>query len=620
MSITRRDFLDGVALTIGAGLAGCGRETAQAGPYPPALAGMRGSHDGAFEAAHRVRDGERFDLAKLPVEERYDLVVVGSGLSGLAAAWFFRRRNPGRTVLLLDPHDDFGGHAKRNEFRVGDKLLIGYGGSESLQSPHSEWSDTALGLLKDLGVDIDRLAAGFDRDHYPKRGMSRALFFDRATFGADKLVPGNPWRSYADDLDAARLNARPLTEFLADAPLPEPARRQLLALWTEPGPWPRKQAAAIAAGLDRISYRDFLLKHWKADSLAIATLRNLSCDFFAVGIDGITAADAHGGNYPGFLGLPLEQDAEAAAELDDPYIHHFPDGNASLARLLVRQLIPGIAPGSTMEDVVLAPFDYTRLDRAGQTVRIRQSATVVHVAQQGTPGEVDIGYVSGGKLHRVRGRACVLACWNMMIPYICPELAEDQAAVLRRNVKGPLTYTNLALRDWRAWDKLKVHSISNPSGFYSLLKLDYPVSMGGYRFAQGPVEPILAHLVHVPTVPEVADAPLADKYRAARFKLQETPFAKFEAEARRELAAMLGAGGFDFDASVAGITVNRWSHGYAYYPTALYHGDEAEAWPEELGSRKVGRIGIANSDAGWDAYAHTAIDQAWRAVSELGLA
>lgn len=618
MSITRRDFLDGVALTIGAGLAGCGREAAKAGTYPPELAGMRGSHDGAFETAHRVRDGERFDVAKLPVEERYDLVVVGSGLSGLAAAWYFCRKNPGRTVLLLDPHDDFGGHAKRNEFRVDGKLLIGYGGSESLQSPHSEWSEVALELLKDLGVDIDRLAAGFDRDHYPRRGMSRALFFDRATFGTDKLVTGNPWRSYADDLDVPRLHARPLAEFLADAPLPEAAKSQLLALWTEPGPWPRKEAAAIAVGLERISYRDFLVKHWKADPLVVATLRNLSCDFFAVGIDGISAADARAGNYPGFQGLPIEEEAEAGH--DEPYIHHFPDGNASLARLLVRQLIPGIAPGKTMEEVVLAPFDYARLDRAGQTVRIRQGATVVHVGQRDTPGEVDVGYVAGGKLRRVRGRACVLACWNMMIPYICPEFADDQAGVLRRNVKGPLTYTNLALRDWRAWDRLKVHSIANPSGFYSLLKLDYPVSLGGYRFAENPDQPILAHLVHVPTVPEAADAPLADKFRAARFKLQETPFATFEAQARRELAAMLGGGGFDFDASVAGITVNRWSHGYAYYPQALYHGDEAEAWPEELGRRTLGRIAIANSDAGWDAYAHTAIDQASRAVSELGLA
>ena len=632
MAITRRDFLDGVALAVGTGitpaslaLAGCsgppssGASTGEAGgaANPPSAPGMRGSHAGSFEVAHRLRDGEAFEIALRPLEEQtYDLVVVGSGISGLAAAWFWRKRRPEAKILILDNHDDFGGHAKRNEFTVDGKLLIGYGGTESLQSPSALYSPEAKGLLTDLGVGIARFETAFDRDHYPARGMSRAMFFDKPTFGVDKLVTGDPDQGVADDLDADRLNARPLAEFLADFPLDEAGRKQILALHTEKRNfWPGKGAKAIARKLDHMSYLDFLVKWWKVSPQVVACFRNLTCDFFAVGIDGVSASDAYDTGYPGFQGLPLERDEEAEAEMAEPYIHHFPDGNASIARLLVRKLVPGIAPGETMEDVVTAPFDYTRLDLADSPVRIRQNATVVRVEQPG--GEVDIGYVSNGTLHRVRAKACIMACYNMMIPYIMPGLEDAQAAIMRRNVKGPLNYVNVALRNWQAWDKLKVHAISSPSGFYSLVKLDYPVSMGDYAFSRDPSQPIVAHLVHVPTVPEAAELDLATKYRMARARLFAMSFDDFEKPLRAELAAMLGPGGFDADRDIAAITVNRWSHGYAYYPTALYDRIDTEDWPEEAGRRTVGRVAIAGSDAGWDAYTHTAIDQAWRAVNDL---
>ena len=635
MTISRRDFLDGVGLAIGAGLtpaslmlAGCSAPTDPAGqggsagggpPYPPGLSGMRGSHPGAFEVAHQIRDGEAFALAGKAVEETYDLVVVGSGISGLAAAHFWLKAHPQGKVLLLDCHDDFGGHAKRNEFRIGDRTLIGYGGTESLQSPKALYSKVAMGLLADLGVQIDRFEQAFDRDHYPRRGMSRGMWFAREAFGQDKLVTGSPLRGVADDLDQARLNARPLEAFLADFPLSPEAKAQVLALYTEKRNfWPGKKAGAVEALLDHMSYQQFLEQHWKLLPEVVATLRNLPCDFFAVGIDGVSAADAFGVNYPGFEGLKLTRSLAEEAEVDEPYIYHFPDGNASLARLLVRRLIPGIAPGSTMEDVVTAPFDYAKLDMDGNAVRIRQSATVVKVTPDLAAGTVDLGYVKAGQLHRIQAGAVVMACYNMMIPYVVDGLAEDQTAALRRNVKGPLTYTNVLLRNWEAWDRLKVHSISNPAGFFSLLKLDYPVSLGGYKFSPDPSQPIVAHLVHVPTVPEAGPG-LADKYRAARAKLYAMEFAEFEHAVTDELTRMLGPGGFEPGRDIKGITVNRWSHGYAYYPTPLYDGADYDRWDKiaSAARRRGGNVVVAGSDAGWDAYTHTAIDQAWHAVQEL---
>src|SRR5271156_5667267 len=192
--INRRDFLSGTALVIAAGLTPLAQIRAQQGRYyPPSLTGLRGSHPGSFEVAHQVgREGRSFDISGLAVEENFDLVVVGGGISGLAAAWFYREAHgPASRILILENHDDFGGHAKRNEFRVNNRLLLGYGGTESLQSPKALFSKTVNRLLKTLGVDITRWDTAYDRKLYASLGLTQGVFFDRETFGVDKLAVGN---------------------------------------------------------------------------------------------------------------------------------------------------------------------------------------------------------------------------------------------------------------------------------------------------------------------------------------------------------------------------------------------------------------------------------------------
>lgn len=625
MAITRRDFLDGVALGVAAGLSPLEFLAAQAAgvaaPYPPALTGLRGSHAGAFELAHELgREHKVFDTDGLPASETWDLVVVGGGISGLAAAWFYRDRYPGARILVLENHDEFGGHARRNEFQAGGQLILTYGGSESLQSPRQLYSAEANYLLARLGVHLDRLEAAFDRDFYPNLGLSRGVFFDREHFGVDRLVAGDPGRQVSDDIAPGRLNGRSWAEFIGDFPLPQDDRAALIALHEAPRDvLAGKSRAQKQDYLSKVSYRAFLLRDVGLSAAAARYFQARTHDFLALGIDAVAAWDAYELGYPGFDAMDLApRSEEAQAELDAPYIHHFPDGNASIARLLVRNLVPAVAPpalpGREMDDIVLAPFDYGRLDEPGAPVRIRLNSTVVSVRNRA--GGVDVGYGRGGRLERVRARHCVLACWNMMIPYILRDLPGRQAQALSRNVKYPLVYAKVLLRDWQSLVRLGVHEIYAPALPYARVKLDYPVDLGGYRHPREPREPIVLHMVHVPAVPD-AGLDARGQARAGRLQLLATPFEQLEQQIRAQLQRMLGPAGFEHGRDILALTVNRWSHGYADYVNTLFDDEEEGERTITTARAPLGRVTIANADAAWDAYLHAAVDQAARAVREL---
>jgi spermidine dehydrogenase len=613
--ISRRDFLNGMALTIASGLTPGAQVAADPARYPPALTGLRGQHAGSFEVAHAVgRDGRHCPIDHLPVEDSYDLVVIGGGISGLAAAWFYRRMaGAAARILVLDNHDDFGGHAKRNEFSLGGNRIIGYGGSQSMQSPKRLYSAVAKGLLADLGVDLAKFDTAFDRTLYSKLGLSRGLFFAREAFGRDALVSGDALVLPANETMRRLVNAKPLADFVAALPIADASKAQLLALH-DPArdPLAGHSAAEKRRLLKTTSYRDFLTKICGCSEEGADCFQGRTLGFFGLGADAVPAADLVEFGYPGFAGLGLK--AASHPEWAEPYIYHFPDGNASLARLLVRALIPGAAPGHTMDDIVLAPFDYGRLDRRRQSVRIRLDSTCVEVREAG--GKVQIGYVRAGTPHRVEAKHAVLACFHMMIPHIMPSLPQEQRAALAQNVKAPLVYTNVLVRNWRPWVDLGVFDISAPVSFHSHVALDFPVSLGGYRHPRDPVEPIVLHLEHVPGAPK-SGLDARAQFRIGRGKLFDMTFADFEERIRDDLDRMLGPGGFSSARDIAAITVNRWPHGYGYVANSLFDPDDYDDTVVKRARRTVGPVAIANSDAGGDAYAHLAIDQAERAVREL---
>ena len=634
--IRRRDFLNGVAVGIGvlgSGLAGVSAAQAAAvepwpqdreGYYPPALTGMRGSHPGSYENAHKVRDGDFWTGRGAPEDtgERYDLVIVGGGISGLSAAHFWRVERPDAKILILDNHDDFGGHAKRNEFHLDGKLHLLNGGTLEIDSPRP-YSAVAGGLLKTLGVDPVALTKDCDKPRYAELGLKHGVFFDKETFGVDKLVAGAPNRyervpgSWAD--------------FTAQTPLSDTARADVLRIEEgEVDYLPGLTSEEKKDRLSRMSYRDYLANLVKVDPSVLALYQSHTQGEWGVGIDAVSALDCWGIAMPGFKGLKLAPggtarmgytpDGYASTGGSDTF--HFPDGNASIARLLVRDLIPGAfsgaVPGQEAKDIVTAKVDYSRLDRPDNPVRIRLSSIVVRARNLdggATARGVEVAYARGDRVFTLQAGACVLASYNMMIPYLCPELPEPQKAALHQLVKTPLVYTSVALRNWTALQKLGISGVTAPGCYHTTIRLNPQVDIGDYASEASPDRPILLHMVRTPCQPGL---PEFDQNRAGRFELLRTPFETFERNIREQLGRTLGAGGFDPARDITAITVNRWPHGYAPEFNALFQPElPLEQQPHVVGRARFGRIAIANSDSGRAAYTDVAIDQAHRAVSEL---
>jgi spermidine dehydrogenase len=634
-NITRRDFLNGVAVTAGAAMmpwhlfAGDNDPEKSPGYYPPALTGLRGSHPGSFDAAHSLRDGTFWDTAGTPQDtgETFDLIIVGGGISGLSAAHFYRKvAGANARILILDNHDDFGGHAKRNEFRVGNAFRLGFGGTFSIESP-APYSREARGLIEELGIDVASYPKYHDAKLYSSLGLHPKIFFDKETFGEDRLTVGLGSLGGGEKDYVAADDRELWKKFLAEAPLAPQAKNDLDRLHHEAKDYlPGLNSTEKKAKLARMSYATFLRDVVQVHEDVIKLYQAVPHPLFGLGIDAVSAQDAWGFDLPGFEGMKLDDTPGKGMNRDaipneeaEKYFFHFPDGNASIARLLVRKLIPDALTGNSATDVVLAKANYSKLDSTASPVKIRLNSAAVrvkHVGDAATAKEVEVAYARGGKVYTAKAKNCILACWHVVIPYICEELPQKQRDALASAQKVPLLYTNVALRDWTSFQKLNTNAVYAPGCYHTRMGLDLAVSIGGYECARKPEDPIVIHMMKSPCKP---GKPSRDQHTAGRTELYNTTFETIERKIREQLARTLEAGGFDPARDIAAITVNRWPHGYAYEYNSLWDSFwlEGGETPCEVARKTYGRIGIANADAGAYAYTDEAINQAWRAVGEL---
>ena len=619
--ITRRDFMNGVAIGITgvsatfrgldafAGQTPAGSEVAGVDPeaanYPPLRHGLRGNIPSAIDPFVPIQEGKyvAFPVADDDVRQEYDLVIVGGGISGLSAAHFYRLGLGSKyKILILDNHDDFGGHAKRNEFHYQGKTFIGYGGTMGIATPFP-YSYGAKAFVKDLGIDVPRNSEFFNQTIEQNYQLQGGMFFDRQTFGEDRLVVGN-----------GRL---PWPEFLAKAPLSDTARKDLIRLHGKnPDYMAGMSQDQKKAKLAKISYQDYLLQIAKMSPEALPF-------FLGQGgrnnkrVDTTPALEAAEHGSIGFDGLGLKFEERFS---EGSYTFHFPDGNSSVARLIVSRLVPAAVPGKQdMNTIVQAKVDYSQLDLPSNGIRIRLSSPVVRVQHEGDPEtakSVRIAYLNGGTVQAVRARNCILACYNRLIPFLMPEIPQQQKEALEYSVKVPMMYTNVLIRKWTAFQKLGVSRISAPAMYYTGTNLDPGTTTGGYSGVSTPDEPVLVHLTRSPNKPGLANRKLQNA--AGQQELLTMTFEDHELKIRDQLGRMLGPGGFDPAEDIVAITVNRWPYGYAYTCDTLNDPDvPLEQRPHVIGRKRFGLVSIANSDAGAAAFTNQAMDEANRAVEEI---
>ena len=547
------------------------------------------------------------------LDETYDLVVVGAGISGLASAYLYRQQaGPGKRILILDNHDDFGGHAKRNEFHVEGRTLLGVGGSVNLEQ--DSFSDTVHRVLNEIGVDLEKLDAAREPG-YMLSGLDSSFgyFLNAEQYGGDRIVHGSWASAWLGDGDVRAL--------VSSLGLPSEQQQRLVAfIEGESDLLDELSLLETKRYIESTSYHEFLSSKAGLSPATIALFEPMIRVYFGAGAECVSVMEGLLIGYPGLKSLGLT--GKLASKLYGYAISRmrfplFPDGNASVARLLVRNLIPEVASGSTMEDIVDARFDYSRLDRGDAQIRLRLNSTVVG-AMNGDSA-VEVSYVEGGKAYAVRGKHCILACYNGMIPHLCPELPEAQKKHLEYGVKIPLVMTNVLLRSSAAVEASGPAQYQCPGSFYSAVTKAPPVSLGGYQVSSNGGEPMVLWMAHAPAPRNDGRQSARDLYRLGRHRIYRTPFATYENEVKKQLTGMFGANGFDADRDIAAITVNRWSHGYSYEYLQLYDPEwERGHAPHELGRARFGRIHIANSDSEGSAYLHAAIDAAGRAVGELG--
>lgn len=644
--ITRRDFLSGATIAVGGSLlntplsalgASAGQMAQMApGYYPPTRNGMRGSHPGSFELAHLIRDGKRWDepADSEDTGETYDLVVVGGGLSGLAAAYFYQKETgPDAKILIVDNHDDFGGHAKRNEFHYKGRMLVDLGGTEYIEAP-GRYPEHARALLKDLGIDTSQSDSVFDDGLYPSLNLRGGVFFDKETFGEDKLVagreglvPGDNQTSYITlpaELENGVGDEEAVSHFLSRTPLPDHSRKEILELFCGDNDYLAGQSTGEKQiKLRSISYTDFLTDIVNASQESIDFFRMWRASYMGNGTDLTPALYAMRYGLPGAKGLGLVETLRSSGYQPHSYKEdfHFPDGNASIARMLVRRLIPDVATGKSMHEIISAKFDYSKLDQASTPVRLRLNSTAVHVRTI-DDSTVEMTYVEGGEARRVRAKHCVMACYHAIIPHICPELPEQQKDALVKTIRMPLVSVNVLVDNWKSFEKLGVFSAYCPGSYFCDMRLTYPLRFRDYSSARTPDEPMTIHLYRIPL--PGGDVPAGEQFRLGRHDLLATSFETMELNIREQLGRMLGEGGFDPARDIKAITVNRWPHGYAvgYDAASDSMNYWSEGWTDEkrlwlTGRRRFGRIAFANTDADARAMTEAAIEQAHRATLEV---
>jgi spermidine dehydrogenase len=616
--ITRRDFINTVALGTGAALLGMpapslfGQSAPSAMRAPPAdspwhpWTGYPGVGDYAISngntwdvvsAAHGLRDGtyEKAIAGAIDTGETHDLVIVGGGFAGTVAAYYFLKEGGRkRSCLLLDNHPIIGGEAKRNEFIVRGQRLIGPQGSNEGSPPNAYTEAWRTEMWRDVGLPMEfefgKLAPGRKPMIIPRTNYEYQLWsddFESHGFHFDSPAPHwvrNPWGHR-----------------LEGTPWPEEVRRDLLR-WREErvAPW-QGDAESLRVYLDSMTYERWLTGVRGFHPEVARYVDPIYASGMGLGSDVVSAYSAYTLGLPGFLGLGVDKGLEARVAnhtLGDPQRgSSFPGGNDGIQRCIVKRLNPEAIEGSSQfPDVHNGRIRFDMMDRPNTQCRLRAGAMVVRVDQdpQGAGGApATVTYAKGGVLYSVRARTVIWAGASFTAKHAVRNLPADYREAMDHFPRSPILCVNVALDNWRFLYDLGYSACSWRGGFGFTANLRPNMYVGDYRPPLDPDSPNLFTL-YVPF--NQCGLPLAAQGIAGRTRLFSTSYREFETEVRKQMVTLFSGAGFEPERDIAGIVLNRWGHAYCNAAPGFYTARNGGPTPSDLLRRPVGRLVFAHSE------------------------
>jgi spermidine dehydrogenase len=612
-AITRRDFLGATLIGSGAMLLGA--------PAPASAQGLTSDWNGyagigdyarsngnvasVVNAAHGVRDGtyEQKIASASPIDEAYDLVIVGGGFSGIIAAYEFRKAHPDKRCLVLDNHPVFGGEAKQNQMDVDGVVLTGPQGSNGtiVPEPGTNYAHVAE-LWDDVGLprsynfvapSKDAAALKFSRDHYEpmywgETANSLGYFFD-TPFARKRAWIVNPW---SDDLKRAPIS---------------PEVRDSWLKWKHAEVLKNGDEAATDRWLDSMSYGDLVTK---VMGLSPEVFR-LSDPLVATA-DYAVSSDAISGYAAKLLGLP---GTDTAAISNGAF--SFPGGNAAIMRHIVKKLIPEAITGTrSFEDVLYAPINFDALDRPRQPTRIRLNSMVVAVKHDGPPEvskSVQVTYAVNGELKRVTANAAIVSSGGWITRHIVRDMPPAYVKAYSQFHHGPILVANVAVHNWKPFAQLGITCAHWFDGLGFFVNVRQPMIDG----APAPLDPSRPAMLTMYIGFPQSGVPIGPQTAGARGKLFGTSYADFELQIRKQLQVLFGGAGFDARRDIAGIILNRWGHAYVAPQPGFYFGTPDNPAPLEVIRKPYGRIAFGHSELSGRQSWGRAAREAQRAVKQI---
>ncbi len=633
--VTRRDFIGGSLVGSGAALlamAAPATRTANAQTSPSKMTGLgpdwtgpggigdyarsNGNTHEVVNAAHGGVRNQQWDAmlrAARDTGEHPDVVVVGCGQAGLSAAWAFRKERPNGTVLMLDQHPIFGGEAKQNEFMVDGYHLTAPQGATGIVVPFDKakmagfWSH----FSKDLGFPDEFI-------YQQPTGLSKPIKVpedawspmhvgwersDTGFFYEGKGWVKNPWR-----------------DGFKHAPLSDAARNALVALELYRTP---PQRDDWESWLDSMTYQQFLANVVGIDEAVLPeVVRYLNPVTAAMGCglgaDVISAYSAYNFLQPGVNGYYRYQNG-GADPTDTVYLASFPGGHSGTARHFLKKVMPAALAGEyKMADILNGPVQWDQLDKAGEPVRMRLSATVVSVVHDGPPESakgVVVTYSKGGQLFKVRAKGAILCGQQHANRHICRDISPEYREAMNGFHHAPMLTVNVAVRNWKFLENLGIASARWFDGFGWWVSLRRNLEIPGQ--VTQPLDPSKPTVLTMYNPFCLPGLPFPQQCTAARMQMFAMSYAQIEAAVREQFTKMFGDHGFNADRDIAGIITNRWGHAYVVDPPGFFFGKDGKKAGKDVLSKRFGRLTFGHSEISGAQMWETAAGEGERAAQQI---